>query len=118
MKKIIMKEKRERNIRMYLRITPKEHEIIEKKMNVMGIQNFNLFARKMLLNGFCIYLDLECIQNLSYQVNRLGNNLNQYTQKANEIGAIYQNDIQELKQGLYNLQSMTKNVLKKLSQIP
>ena len=68
-------EKREEVV--YVRLTPSEKNRITEKMKEMGIRNISAFARKMLLDGYCVKLDLTDIRELVRLTGYAGNNLNQ-----------------------------------------
>lgn len=98
-----------------VRVTPEEKALIEERMQKMQIINLSAFVRKMLLNGLCVKLDLKDIRDLSYQVNRLGNNLNQYAKWANETGAVYAKNMETLKEMFEEVIEKENEILRKLS---
>ena len=100
-----------------VRVTPEEKALIEERMQKMQIINLSAFVRKMMLNGLCIRLDMKDIRELSYQVSRLGNNMNQYAKKANETGSIYKEDIDDIRLHQEELWKVMKEILKRLSTI-
>ncbi len=69
-------------------VNDKELELIHLKMQAAGIQNKSAYYRKMVLQGFVIHYDLEGLQNLIYEFNKIGNNLNQLAKHANLYGEI------------------------------
>ena len=85
-----MKRKTER---IYVRVTPKEKKLIQKRMDEMEINNMSAYMVKMAIDGYCVKLDLKDLKELNYLLRMCSNNLNQYAKKANETGSIYQRDI-------------------------
>jgi hypothetical protein len=75
-------EKREEVV--YVRLTPSEKNRVTGKMKEMGIRNISAYARKMLLDGYCVKLDLTDIRELVRLTGYAGNNLNQYARCAHE----------------------------------
>ena len=70
---------------------------IAEKMKEMGIRNISAYARKMLLDGYCVKLDLTDIRELVRLTGYAGNNLNQYAKCAHETKNIYAADVEDLK---------------------
>lgn len=98
-----------------VRISPEDRALIEKRMNDLEVENMSAFIRKMAINGMCIRLDLSDIRELSYQVNRLGNNLNQYAKWANTNGAVYVKDMETLMGQFEEVIRKENEILRKLS---
>ena len=98
-----------------VRISPEERELIEKRMKELEIINMSAFIRKMAVNGMCVRLDLSDIRELSYQVNRLGNNLNQYVKWANTNGEVYVKDMETLMKQFEEVIRKENEILRKLS---
>lgn len=106
---------RERDINIILRLTSKELEQLTLKMNEMGFKNRSNYIRKMILNGLCINVDLSIIQSLNYQINKIGNNINQVVKHTNEVGTVTKDDIKYLKRELNNIYLLVSDVSSNLS---
>ena len=91
-------QNRTRNIQLIVRCSPKEKALIQKKMAAFGTRNFNRYALKMLLDGYVLHLDLTEFQNLANEVNKIGVNINQIAKVVNANGAIFCDDMNELKE--------------------
>ena len=102
---------------IYIRVTPTEKKQILQKMQEMEIITLAAYGRKMLLNGYCIKLDLSDVKELIRLLRYAGNNLNQYAKKANETGSIYREDIQDLQKRLDEIWNQTREILVRLSSI-
>ena len=109
-----MKRKTER---IYVRVTPKEKKLIQKRMDEMEINNMSAYMVKMAIDGYCVKLDLKDLKELNYLLRMCSNNLNQYAKKANETGSIYQRDIIDLKVRLDRLWVNSREIIGKLSEI-
>ena len=49
---------------MRLAVTEEEKKLIEKKMKILGTRNFGAYARKMLIDGYIIKVDIRSSENL------------------------------------------------------
>ena len=61
---------------VFVRLTKTEKQRIQDRMAVMGIKNMSAFARKMILDGYCVKLDLSDVKELVRLMGYAGNNLN------------------------------------------
>ena len=97
-----------------MRVTPEEKDFISKKMELCNAGNFNAFARKMLINGYIVNIDLDKFQQLAGEVNRIGNNINQIAKISNTTGIIFGDDIQKLKEMVDEIWRLLKSSLSEL----
>ena len=86
----------EKSKAIYIKVSPKELQIIRERMENIGIRNLSAYVLKMAIDGFIIQLDMTEIKEMLRLMRINSNNLNQYAKKANETGSIYKEDIQEL----------------------
>ena len=103
-----MSEKR--NVQIHFRLTPSEAERMRTKMKEVGICSQGAYLRKMVLDGYCINLDLRDVKELVLLLRRCA-------KRANETGSIYQADIQDLQERLDGIWSDVKEVLVHLASI-
>lgn len=89
-----MNRKRVRNLKQEFYITESESQFLNKKMSEAGIRNKSAYLRKMALDGYIIRQDYEVLKGVIYELNRIGNNLNQMTKIAHTYGDI---NLSELK---------------------
>lgn len=82
---------------MIVRVTEQERQLIAEKMKQLPTQNLSAYARKMLIDGYIILLDMPEIKAHSMQLQKIGGNLNQIAKRINETGHIYANDMDEVK---------------------
>ena len=52
-------------------------------MELYGTENFNSYARKMLVDGYVVKVDTGHFQTLANEVNKIGVNINQLSRVAN-----------------------------------
>ena len=108
------KQNRTRNVQLILRVTPEEHEFIKKKMTLIGTNNFNAYARKMLIDGYVIEVDLSKYHELANEVNKIGVNINQIAKIANETRGVSPQSIDHLQQEVEKIWQLLKLSLSKL----
>jgi hypothetical protein len=107
-------QNRTRNEQLIVRVTPEEKQLIQKKMKQFGTENFNAYARKMLIDGYVIRVDLSDFQRLSGEVNAIGVNINQIAKVVNTTGAVYEKDITEAKERVEEIWRLLKSYLSEL----
>lgn len=103
--------------RLEIRLTPKEQEIIRKKMEAVGIKNRSAYIRKMAIDGYTIQVDLSDVKEVIRLLRINSNNLNQYAKKANETGCVYEEDIRDLQEQQKELWVEMKKILKQLASL-
>lgn len=77
------------------------------------IPTFNLSAcaRKMLIDGYIIMLDLQEVKVHTAQLQKIGVNVNQIAKRINETGWIYADDIDEIKRVMEELWRLEQRLL-------
>ena len=101
----------------HFRVSKPELERIHVKMAELGIVSIGAYLRKMVLDGYCIRLDLKELNRMAYLLQMCSNNLNQYAKRANESGRIYQTDIEDLRARLDELIGLAKQLLAQLAAL-
>ncbi len=104
-------------IRIFVKLTKEEKELIQKRMKDAGIQNMSAYIRRIALNGYVIQVDMSDVKEILRLVKISSNNLNQYAKKANETGSVYLEDIQELKATQKEIVIMLGTLLDEISKI-
>ena len=107
-------QNRKRAIQLILRVTPEEKEHIYKKMELHGTENFNAYARKMLIDGYVVKVDTAYFQDLAQEVNKIGVNINQLTRVANTTGMVTSNDINRVQELVNEIWQLLKSSLSAL----
>ena len=77
-------------------ISEREEKILNDKMLKANKKFFSSFARVMLLNGEVKVIDFELLKQVRYELNRIGNNINQTVRLANENRNIDEEKINEI----------------------
>lgn len=83
-KGVIPIQKRKRYIQIIVRVTEQERALIEEIMKQLPTQNLSAYARKMLIDGCIILLDIPEIKIHSAQLQKIGGNLNQIARRIND----------------------------------
>jgi len=107
-------QNRTRKEQLIVRVTPEERELIQKKMRQFGTTSFSRYARKMLIDGYVIHLDLSDFQRLSGEVNAIGVNINQIAKAVNSTGRVFENDIAQAKERVDEIWQLLKSFLSEL----
>ena len=109
--------KRERDIQVNFRVSPKELALIEQKMSQLGTKNREAYLRKMALDGYVVQLDLPELKELGSLLRRSSNNLNQLTRWVHETGRVYDADLEDIAQRQEQLWAGVKKILTQLSNL-
>ncbi|HAP4331152.1 TPA: plasmid mobilization relaxosome protein MobC, partial [Enterococcus faecalis] len=76
------KEKRERPIQKKVRFNQKEFEYIRKRIEQSPFNDFQNYARILLITGEITVVDYSELERLNREVNRIGTNINQMAKLA------------------------------------
>lgn len=94
-----MMKNRTRPKQMMFRVTEDEKELILNNSKKLGFKSFEVYARKMLLDGYVINLqsaDDKDLKQLMLEISRIGNNINQIAKGINSTHRVYQSDLKEI----------------------
>lgn len=95
-----MDKKRKRSIPQLFYISPDEKDFLDKKMKEAGIKNKSAYLRKMALDGYIIRQDYTVLNKFVYELNRIGNNLNQMTKIANTYGDVDRSGLKDIEKDI------------------
>ena len=107
-------QNRTRQEQLIVRVTPEEKQLIQKKMLQFGTDNFSRYARKMLIDGYVIRLDLSEFQKLSGEINAIGVNINQIAKVVNTTRSMYAADFIQVKEMVEEIWRLQKSFLSEL----
>ena len=108
---------KERTEEIHVLFLPEEMKRLKKKMEELGIRNRSAYVRKMVLDGYCVKLDLDDVKEMVSLLRRCSNNINQCAKKANETGSFFEEDIWRIQNQHEEVWNLAKNILVKLSSI-
>ncbi len=85
-----------RDKKLQVWLTEKEYAYAQDKAEYSGL-NISSLVRSYLLHGTVIKYETVPIKELCFEINKIGNNINQIAKKVNETSTINKNDMEELK---------------------
>ena len=103
-------ENRKRNVQI-IRVTEEERSLIEEKMRQIPTLNLSAYARKILIDGYIITLDLQEVKGHTAQLQKIGVNINQIAKRINETGRIYADDMNEIKRAMEEVWRLERRLL-------
>ena len=112
-----MSENQKRTVHYSFKATPEEDEIIQKKMELVGIKNQSAFIRRIVLGGLILHLDLPELQEASRLMGSLSNNVNQIARRLHEGGSIYETEMDNIVERQKQLQDTLDKILTSLDRI-
>ena len=104
-------ENRKRNVQIIIRVTEEERALIEEKIRQIPTLNLSAYARKILIDGYIITLDLQEVKGHTAQLQKIGANVNQIAKRINETGRIYADDIDEIKRVMEEVWRLERRLL-------
>ena len=108
---------RSRNIRFHITATEDEAAQIRRRMEEMGVTDMGAYARRMMIDGCHISIDLSDVREMVSLLRRVGLNVNQIAKRANETHSIYADDLEELQQAYDEIWAAARKILEGLSTI-
>ena len=104
-------ENRKRNVQIIIRVTEEERSLIEEKMRQIPTLNLSAYARKILIDGYIITLDLQEVKGHTAQLQKIGVNINQIAKRINETRRIYADDMDEIKRAMEEVWRLERRLL-------
>jgi hypothetical protein len=111
------KPNRKRAVHFHLWADEEEAALIRERMASTGVTSFGAFARKMMIDGYHINVDLSDVREFVPLLRRCSNNLNQIAKRANETRSIYEADIEDLRRQYDKLWDAANGILAGLAKI-
>lgn len=106
-------EFRVRNRNIHVMATDYEYSLIEERMEVSGKKSMREYIIDMAVNGYVINVDYSDLKELTYEINRIGNNINQIAHKINSENTVYKTEIDSVKD---NMELITRMLRAKFYQ--
>lgn len=104
-----------RDKQINFRVTDYEYQMIRERMEASGAATLKDYLLQAAINGYLIKVDYSDMKDLAYEINRIGNNINQIAHKINSENVIYKNDIEEVQD---KIDLIWKMLRAKFYQIP
>lgn len=105
---------RERTVRLQVMVNEEEAELIKYRMERLGVTNFSMYARKMLVDGYIIKHDFGAIKSLAKELGNLARSINQIVRRANETRNIYEEDLRDLQRMYFEVKAKVSERLVKM----
>ena len=112
-----MRKSEGRTIGLFFKVSPEEMELIEKKMAQAGTQNKRAYLRKMAVDGYIVHLDMESVKELCKLLRSISANTNQIARRCNSTHNLYEQDVEDLRQGYAEIWQGVSDLLKKFEAL-
>ena len=110
-----MNVKRKRNNPIFIRTTDEEYKKIMEKVKASNMTINRFFINAALKKEIIIY-DLTSLFELSAQISKIGNNINQIAKKLNQGGRISNYEINYLNTSLENINNVLLDIYNDISE--
>ncbi len=112
-----MRPREGRTIGLYTKVSPKEKELIDQKMALLGVSNQRAYLRKMAVDGYIVKLDMESVVELVKLLRSVSSNVNQIARRCNETRNLYAQDVEDLRQGYAKVWNEIGALMKKFESL-
>ena len=105
------KNRRRKNAKL-LYLSDNEIQMIKDRMERAHKDTFADYARHMLING-CIFVidDSDKLRELTYELNKIGTNINQIAHVANATGNVSAESVEQLKEMMEAIWQYQRSIL-------
>ena len=108
---------RVRKVQLNFRVTEREKQLIEERMQEIGTTNREAYLRKIAIDGMLVKLEVPELKEILSLMRYSSNNINQIARRLNETGRIYEADITDVHNRQEQLWDMLNSLITKLSGI-
>ena len=108
---------RVRKVQLNFRVTEREKQLIEDRMQEIGTTNREAYLRKIAIDGMLVKLEVPELKEIVSLMRRTSNNINQIARRLNETGRIYEVDITDVQNQQEQLWDMLNSLITKISGI-
>ena len=106
-----------RKVQLNFRVTEREKQLIEERMQEIGTTNREAYLRKIAIDGMLVKLEVPELKEIVSLMRRTSNNVNQIARRLNENGRIYEVDITDVQNQQEQLWDMLNSLITKISGI-
>lgn len=103
--------KRLRDKQLIVCVSDTECEMIRHRMELCKEKNMGRYMRRMAIDGCIFVVDYSAIKEMTYELHKIGVNINQIAHKVNSTGTIYEKEINDLKEMLDIIWQFQKSIL-------
>lgn len=100
------KQKLKRPYERKVRFDYQENEYIKKKIEASPFDNFQNFARLMLLTGEIKFTDFTHLEKLNREVNFIGKNINQLVKRLHQFGEFSEEEMAYLQSQVSSIKDL------------
>ena len=111
------KVNRVRKVQLNFRVTEREKQLIEDRMQEIGTTNREAFLRKIAIDGMLVKLEVPELKEIVSLMRRTSNNVNQIARRLHETGRIYEVDFTDIQNQQEQLWDMLNSLITKISGI-
>lgn len=98
-----MKDENKRNLYLKVRVSQEEMDAIKRKFHNSGMDTLSGFVRSMIIDGYIVQFDNNELREIHKLASNIANNINQIAVRVNSTGKIYDEDINQIKNGVDKL---------------
>jgi chromosome segregation ATPase len=106
-----------RTVHFHFLADEEEAALIRERMAAAGVTGMGAFARKMLIDGYHVNIDLSDVRQMVRLLKNATDNINQITKRANETRSIYAEDVEDLRRQYQSLWGAANKILAGLAKI-
>lgn len=106
-----------RNKTLRVMVTEEEKAEIKNKMESIGMDNIGAFVRLMMKYGEVYHFDVATMQSLTYEVNKIGVNINQIAKKVNQTDNVQKKELEEINEKLRYIENFVNKIYTKSKEI-
>lgn len=114
---VFIKDKQEKMTAIYFKLTERERQLIEQKMELAGALNMSAYIRKMCIDGYTINLQIPELQECSRYLQSASNNLNQIAKRLNSGGRYYAGELADVENCLQENKKLFGSIMEHLAKI-
>ena len=119
-----MRAKEGRTVGLFTKVSPEEKAAIDRKMELLGTSNLRAYLRKMAVDGYIVQLDMggepfepENQRELVKLLRSVSSNVNQISRRCNSTHNLYEQDVEDLRQGYAEIWQGVSDLLKKFEAL-
>lgn len=106
-----------RKVKLTVRVTPEEHDIIKRKMALIGTTNQEAYIRQMVIDGLYVRLNMPELKEMISLLRYTSNNINQIARRLNETGRAYDSDFADIQKRQDELWTKANEIICKLTEL-
>ena len=110
-----MSETRKQRIRVW--VNEGEYNLIQRRMEQLGVSSMSAFMRTMAIDGLIVKLEIPELRDLVSLQRRTSNNVNQIAKRVNTTGRVYAADLEQILQNQEQIWSGIQEIITRLAKI-